>query len=402
MYVQLPCQTNDNQDNVRKPIDAITSTTARRAYLTTFLLLATALVLLGFAITAYTLFYWSYIPRIGFERTIHLQFDNVYRSDDSRYDGAGSPYGTVYLSPDVVSAQRYDVFVELSLPRTLENQEAGNFMIEATMYASESAVDPLKEALVPGAADADNQLARSRRPAILLYRSQIVDQLYKFTQLHWYLLGWKSETDSLKVSMFESVEFSRGWRNVPASMLVQIQSINRMQVYSAKAIFRARFRGLRWLMYNHRIISAFVFISAFWITEMMFTGLAWAIGTGYLTPSEEVEAPGVHNGNEDRIKSEDEDDYKAELSDTERTFPTSSKQQPLRYQSPPIKQEEDEEPVVLPEHASRATEADDEDEDEDADVFIDSGIGTSLESSATRRDSVRKRRGRTGSGDGGK
>lgn len=270
------------------------------------------------------------------------------------------------------------------------------------MYASESAVDPLKEALVPGAADADNQLARSRRPAILPYRSPIVDQLYKLTQLHWYLLGWRSETDSLKVSMFEGVEFSRGWRNVPASMLVQIQSTNRMQIYSAKAMFRAKFRGLRWLMYNHRIISAVVFIGAFWITEMVFTGLAWAIGTGYFTPSDGAQAQESSQENRERVKTEDEDEQNGNLSDTERTFPTSSKQQPLRYQSPPIKHEEDEEPVVLPEHTSRATEADDEDEDEDADVFLDSGIGTSLESSATRRDSVRKRRGRTGSGDGGK
>lgn len=393
----------NNQDTIRKPIDAATSTTARRAYLTTFLLLSASIVLLGFAITAYTLFYWSYIPRIGFERTIHLQFDNVYRTDDNRYDSAGNPHGTVYISSDIVSAQRYDVFVELSLPRTPENQEAGNFMIEAIMYASESAVDPLKEALVSGAADSDNQLARSRRPAILPYRSPIVDQFYKLTQLHWYLLGWRSETDSLRVSMFESVEFSRGWRNVPASMLVQIQSINRMQVYSAKAIFRAKFRGLRWLMYNHRIISAVIFISAFWITEMLFTGLAWAIGTGYFTPSEGVQAQQTSQENRERIKTEEEEDEQdVNLSDTERTFPTSSKQQPLRYQSPPIKHEEDEEPVVLPENTSRATEADDEDEDEDADVFLDSGIGTSLESNASRRDSVRKRRGRTGSGDGGK
>lgn len=326
----------------------------------------------------------------------------MYRSDDSRYDSAGNPHGTVHLSPDVVSAQRYDVYVELSLPRTPQNQEAGNFMLEALMYAGESLVDPIKDTLVPGAANADNLLARSRRPAILAYRSPTVDKLYKLTELHWYLLGWRKEAETLKVTMFESVEFARGWRNVPSTMTVQVQSTNKMQIYSAKAVFRARFRGLRWLMYNHRIVSAITFITAFWVTEMLFAGLMWVVATGYLSSSPIVKAE-AHDESSDRMKSEDvTDEDKRRLSDTERTFPTSSRQQPLRYESPRIKEEEDDEPVVLPENKSRATEADDEEDDEDADVFIDSGIGTSMESSANRRDSVRKRRGRTGSGDGGK
>ena len=42
--------------------------------------------------------------------------------------------------------------------------------------------------------------------------------------------------------------------------------------------------------------------------------------------------------------------------------------------------------------------ADDEDEGPD-DGFVDSGLGTSLESGGGRRDSVRKRRGRTSSRD---
>ena len=52
--------------------------------------------------------------------------------------------------------------------------------------------------------------------------------------------------------------------------------------------------------------------------------------------------------------------------------------------------------MILPETSTKATEADDED---DPDVFIDSGMGTSLESSAPRRDSMRRRRGRTSSQD---
>ena len=296
-----------------------------------------------------------------------------------------------------MSAQKYDVSVELLLPRTPDNREAGNFMLAATMYASGSVPGTVKDSVERMIVGEDNQLATSRRTAILAYRSPLVEYLYRLSELHWYLLNWRDETEKLTISMFEGVEFARGWRNVPSMMKLEIQSTKRMQVYSVKAIFRARFRGLRWLMYNHRIISATTFIGGFWMTEMIFAGLAWAALSLFAQPSQEVKAEELHEVAEHIKQEHDEEKDELELSDTARTFPTSSRQQPLRYESPRIKQEEDEEAVVLPEAASKATEADDEDEDEDLDVFRDSGLGTSLESSASRRDSVRRRRGRTGS-----
>ena len=82
--------------------------------------------------------------------------------------------------------------------------------------------------------------------------------------------------------------------------------------------------------------------------------------------------------------------------DTERTFPSGVGQARLKYESPTIKSEEDEPSFIVPE-ANRGVEADDEDEDAD---FFDSGIGTSMDSSATRKDSVRRRRGRKDGRDG--
>ena len=274
-------------------------------------------------------------------------------------------------------------------------------MLEAAMFAPGTAMDAVKDTLVPGSADEDNRLAFSRRPGILSYRSLVVESLYRLIELHWYLLGWRKEAEKLTISLWEGVEFPRGWRNVPESMRVDIQSTHRMQVYSAKVLFKARFRGLRWLMYNHRILSAVVFINGFWVTEMIFAGLAWAAISFYFAlPPQEVKTETTLAETE-RIKQEGEqEDSKSNLSETERTFPTSSKQQPLRYESPTIKQEEDDDAVVLPEASNRATEADDE--DEDADVFLDSGLGTSLESSTGRRDSVRRRRGRGRSEEGAK
>jgi hypothetical protein len=148
-------------------------------------------------------------------------------------------------------------------------------------------------------------------------------------------------------------------------------------------------------MYNHRIISAIVFITGFWMTELVFAGLAWAGLSFYMEPQPKQGQSEWAREYNARIKQENEDEHETKLSDTERTFPSSSKQPVLKYESPGIKQEEEDEPVVLPEASNRAIEADDEDEDEDADVILDSGLGTSMESSAGRRDSVRRRRGRT-------
>ncbi|EMC92983.1 hypothetical protein BAUCODRAFT_151362 [Baudoinia panamericana UAMH 10762] len=393
------------KDLVLSPFRIVFSKTAWKAYLTTFLVISTGLVLLGFAITAYILFYWSYIPRIGFERTIHLQYDNVYTAAAAGQGYAATrepnpyPYGVAALRPDIVSVQPYDVVVELTLPRTPENVDAGNFMLEVALLAPNEKLSPTTEetlhaGLVPSTDSA--LLARSRRPAFLQYRSPWIELVYKLTELPWYLLNFRSETEKLRITIFEGVEFAKGWRNVPATLNLMVQSTHRLQIYTAKAIFRARFRGLRWLMYNYRFLSAFVFISSFWMTEMIFAGIAWFVVSVFIMPrTQDVKAEGVHEIAA-RVKAEPEDDEPAmRMSDTERTFPTTSGQQPLRYQAEPrIKQEEDESTVVVPDHIVKAADADIEDEDEDVD-FFDSGLGTSLESSsASKRDSVRRRRGR--------
>ncbi|KXT05134.1 hypothetical protein AC578_7548 [Pseudocercospora eumusae] len=391
-----------------RPIAPFVSRTALRAYLTTFLLISTTFVLLGCAITAYVLFYWSYIPRIGFERTIHLQFDNVYKHATAKRAEHPYPYGSVSLAPDLVGLQGYDVVVDLVMPRTPENQNAGNFMLEVTMYAQDeraintpvgmSPLDAARLDLSPGSAtpDASSILAISRRHAILPYRSWIVELLHTFSSLPWYFFNLREETDKLSVPIFEKVAFAKGRQNLPATLQLEIQSTRTLQVYSAAVRFRARFTGLRWIMYNHRIISAFIFIASFWMTELVFFGVAWALLSFYFSssPKQLKEEQRVGSESAGAIKQEADEDLGPVLSDTERQFPTLKGQTPLRYSrspTPRIKQEPDEESVIPP--VTPAAEADDEDE-EDVD-FFDSGIGTSLESSnPSRRDSIRRRRGR--------
>lgn len=88
-------------------------------------------------------------------------------------------------------------------------------------------------------------LARSRRPAILTYSSPIIDAASILGGLPWYIMGWKKESETLKVDMFESVEFAKGWRNIPHSINLVIEADEKMQFYSVVIKIVARFGGLR-------------------------------------------------------------------------------------------------------------------------------------------------------------
>ncbi|KAF2860322.1 hypothetical protein K470DRAFT_232734 [Piedraia hortae CBS 480.64] len=375
-----------------QPVYIALSKPARRAYLTTFLLSFASVALFVAAVISYVLFYTSFVPRIGFSREVYLQFDHVYIPSDDKYAGP-HPYGIASLRPDIVGVQEYDVSVELVLPRTCDNINAGNFMLELSMYAPAGSKparnnaihrEMLSDALQPEA------LVVSRRPAILPFRSRLVDLAYRITGLQWYLLNWRQETDHLAINMFERLEFPKGWRNVPAALKLEVQSKPRLQIYSARVIFRARLKGLRWFMYNHRVMSALVFVGAFWATELVFASAAWALfhRAPAMTPGKRIksESPAA------KIKTELMDE--PQLSDTERTFPTTSAQMPLRYTaaSPVIKREDDDfqSEVALP-----LLDADDEDDYDE--LGKDSGLGTSMDSGyPSRKESVRKRKGRRG------
>ena len=88
-------------------------------------------------------------------------------------------------------------------------------------------------------------LGRSRRPAILTYVSPLVEQAHKLSNLPWYVVGWKKEAEALEVSMFEGIQFAKGWRNIPDQARVIVEADEKMQFYEVWVKVRARFQGLR-------------------------------------------------------------------------------------------------------------------------------------------------------------
>lgn len=161
-------------------------------------------------------------------------FANPYTNRD------GHPWGTASFESEFVSSQPYDVAVALDLPRTPSNLDAGNFMIDLTLYSRQ----PGSVLPIPG--DSSTPISKSRRSAILTYSSPLVDVARKVARLPLYIVGWRREAETVEIPMLEKVEFARGAKNLPQSLRLEIHSDNKLQIYSARVEFRARFTGLRY------------------------------------------------------------------------------------------------------------------------------------------------------------
>lgn len=170
-------------------------------------------------------------------------------------------------------------------------------------------------------------------------------------------------------------------------------------------------------MYNHRILSFVAFTGTFWSVSMSSSFLAWlALSTYFSSSSDEQRRIKRDPDNKDgqpngAMKTEENDDESfdafstEDLSDTQRTFPTLGRQMPLRFpgrSSEGVKTEQTEEQIEWTvEIQPLAGEADDEDEYvERRGGRTDSGLGTSLDEEASRREGVQRRRNRLFGGGG--
>ncbi|KAG4428423.1 hypothetical protein IFR05_016095 [Cadophora sp. M221] len=391
-------------DLILKPVRVATSKPARQTYLNTILFMITSSILFGLAVFAYILFYYNYVPQIGIERVIHLQ-----------YGDGPHPYGITSLDTSLVSQQAYDITLILHFPRSPSNLQQGNFMLSLSLLSptyrplpSTTDASTLTPANGPTLALAkEDILFSSRRPALLTYTSRLVSLSERLLALPLYILGLKHESEILHIPMAESASFPRGRKNIPGFAMLELQAGQEVQVYAAKITFKARFGGLRWLMYNYRMISFVIFTAAFWMAEVLFTVIGWLAVRAVFSVSGDVkrEVKGEEmDGSFAGVKKEGEESDGPELSDTPRTFPTYGRQAPLRYVStgkdePQVKDEDSEEYAAL--ERGGLAEADDEDEDDGEEVGgyrggrNDSGIGTSF-SEGGDRESVKRRKSRGG------
>ncbi|KAI8960473.1 putative adipose-regulatory protein-domain-containing protein [Daldinia sp. FL1419] len=312
---------------VKGSYKAATSPVAKRTYLGAVLFFSASLALLSIAALAYPVFYYNYVPKKVISLPIHLQ-----------YDTGLNPYGITSVNSKLMLEQAYDISVELTLPRSPVNLERGNFMVTlfgmktqpgnpafAYYFSGEDPFSHVKE---------DTVVFTSRRPALIPYTDPLVKTASHILFLPYYILyPSASETTTLRIPMGELVEFND---ILPMSLLVEVQAGQAIQVYSATITLVARLTGIRWAMYNHRIISFVVCTTIFWIAEMLSTGLAWLILSSFIssqkpkTPRDKLNAgPGgdtwmgpppvtmglfhdgagdSHSEEEDAVKKEEDDD----------------------------------------------------------------------------------------------
>lgn len=389
----------------------------------------------------------------GISVPIYLQFDQPQQASGFGVTTRASshPFGVANVN-NLVARQKYDVVAELVMPRSRKNLNAGNWMMGVELRGPAAAggvvksftgweedwdVDDFshggeagKERATPASvggsrakAEKPLVLARSRRPAIMTYRSWVTECAYRVLRLPLYVIGWGQESEAVRVTMMENVEFEQGVRNIPSSLRLEVGSSAPLEVYRASVHLEANLEGLRWLMYRHWIISFVVFTGLFWTVEMVVVLVTWAtltmaLGDGTQDDARVWRIKEEENG-EPALKTEESSTSATPLSDTSRTFPTLPSHQPLHFTRGAARvKDERGSPALedIPPAARTGAEADDEDEgedegedeDEDADfileepvpssathVFTDSGIGTSMESSHAREPGlVRRRSGR--------
>ena len=256
----------------------------------------------------------------------------------------------------------------------------------APSIAPPSTQKPALSATIPSS----SILLTSRRPALIPYRSCVVSLPARILSMPLYLLGFKYESEMLDIPMAESATFQRGYKNTPARVLLEMQASSEVQVYDVRVHFTARFAGLRWLMYNHRIIAFMIFTTAFWIAEMVFAALGWLALRTYLMPKEEV----VKEEELERAKDEDSDEI--DLSDVPLTSPHSDQ---LLRRPPAVKDEDTEESVLDDTDIPRvAGEPDGEEVKKElssvvgsASGRVDSAIGTSFSEGSVSEGLARRR-----------
>ncbi|KXG48969.1 Survival protein SurE-like phosphatase/nucleotidase [Penicillium griseofulvum] len=295
-------------DAVLTPFRALVSKSALRLYLNTLLFMGAAALLTGISALAYGVFYFKFIPTVGLQREVHLQFGN------------GNPWGTANFDSEFISLQPYDVSVTLELPRTPSNLDTGNFMLDLTLFSSRPA-----SSLLPGPNNAP--ISQARRPAIMTYASPLVDTARRVARMPLYVVGWHRESETLEVPMMEQLEFAKGVQNLPQSLRLEIQSDSKMQVYTAQVEFRARLTGLRWIMWRWKITSFVVFSTLFWSVSTLSAGLTWLVMTWVL---ETVPKDEVKKIEEDPIKEESEDgDTSDESTEVKKEEPEDQEQERL-------------------------------------------------------------------------
>ncbi|KAH8904268.1 hypothetical protein BR93DRAFT_939925 [Coniochaeta sp. PMI_546] len=392
-----------HQEMLTQTYRAATSKAAQRTLLNTVLLTSASTFLYVLAAIAYILFYNAYLPDQVTTLPIHLQ-----------YGYGPNPYGVSPL-PNIKDYQAYDISVSLTLPRSPTNVDRGNFMIALYLLdrpgtatsppvSDHQLLDTTPASLFPPPDPRTHLSTRrilhtSHRPTLIPYTDPIVSLASRLLFLPGHVFfpsSSRASTTTLTIPLAEKLSFplSPATTSVPSSLFVELQSGQDLRVASASVTVTAQLSGLRWLMHAYRLPSFLAGTAAFWACEVASMALAWLLLSALLFSGPAADEPPKIEGGQKTVgnKMVGGAGEQQDMSDTERTFPTSSRAPPLKYES--VK-EEDAAPVSMAEvpvaAGGEADDEDDQEEEEGGDGWRDSGIGTSYSDAGAGVGGVRRR-----------
>lgn len=230
-------------DTFFAPLRAASSKPARRAYITTFLLTTSATFLLLVAAATYIAFYMNYIPHLSHRHTLHLQYPH----------NKHHPTAQLKLPDGATKAnQHYTVTLHLHLPTTPSNLALGNFMTSITL------LNPTNGAI-----------ATSRRTATLTHRTPLLETLDTLIRAPLYLSGLQSQSERIAVTLVDG-SFPQQIGGV--KVVLEAEGVD---VYGAEVELTAQLEGLRWYMWNRRLLTFLVATALFWGLEVGAMAVMW-------------------------------------------------------------------------------------------------------------------------------
>lgn len=234
-------------------------------------------LLYGFAVLSYIVVYNEYIPTQVRTVPVHLQYG---------YDI--NPYGMADLRGlRLMANQDYDVKVTLAIPRSPQNLDRGNFMLELKLLNQGSTGFPLPITVAPATKEQlpeTSVILTTTRPVLVPYTDPFVALASKALFILYHVLYPFADRQTLDVTVIERTVFGQ-LSGTPNALYLELTAGQTFQTYSAEVSFVAQLSGLKWLMYHHRFLGFFLFTWTFWLCEIFFmlatTGLVMAyLGRG--------------------------------------------------------------------------------------------------------------------------
>ncbi|XP_042637451.1 seipin [Orycteropus afer afer] len=237
---------------------------ARRLLLQFGVLFCTILLLLWVSVFLYGSFYYSYMPTVSHLSPVHFH----YRTDCdySTSSLCSFPVANVSLAKSgrdrvLMCGQPYRITLELELPESPVNQDLGMFLVTISCYTRGGRV-----------------ISTSSRSVMLHYRSNLLQTLDTLLFSGFLLFGFVEQKQLLEVELYSDY---RENSYVPTTGAVIEVHSKRVQMYGAHLRIHAHFTGLRYLLYNFPMTSAFVGIASnftFLSAIVLFSYMQWVWG----------------------------------------------------------------------------------------------------------------------------